>query len=322
MNTLRELSETPTAAGLESDGTIDADLGMEFERLERKTGPLEDSDPSLKGQPVLAGKGKGKGKGKGAKGGSVAGAAPKEKPAKTEGEAKIPRPPNAFILYRSDNQPKLVQSFVGQGKSSRDFSALIGLMWKEATPAVKDHYQALAAERMKDHREKFPGYKYRPAHGPRGDADLNSKDKDNKDKDKDKELKPKDKKRPAADATAAANAGDAKRARLEAPGDLPAADSTQHIHKHPLAQHTPLSSCSVISTPIISPVLTGTSRIQASIESIASMPSSPCLSSKSGIPALLEYQDQLTFLNQKLKELVEANDACLQRCGIPILSNQ
>ncbi|KAJ3062674.1 hypothetical protein HDU98_001465, partial [Podochytrium sp. JEL0797] len=36
----------------------------------------------------------------------------------------IPRPSNAFILYRNDHQPLLVERHRGQGMSSRDFSKM------------------------------------------------------------------------------------------------------------------------------------------------------------------------------------------------------
>ncbi|KAJ3121389.1 hypothetical protein HK100_012401, partial [Physocladia obscura] len=76
-------------------------------------------------------------------------------------EGVIPRPPNAFILYRSFKQPALVAECKGEGKSSRDFSQRIGVMWADETPAVRSHFQALAAERMKQHRIAYPEYKYR-----------------------------------------------------------------------------------------------------------------------------------------------------------------
>ncbi|KAI8608966.1 high mobility group box domain-containing protein, partial [Chytriomyces sp. MP71] len=81
---------------------------------------------------------------------------------KAEKEAKIPRPPNAFILFRSDTQPTLVDSFRGAGKSSRDYSASIAKMWAEATPEVKQKYNDLAAEKMYQHRQRYPDYRYRP----------------------------------------------------------------------------------------------------------------------------------------------------------------
>ncbi|KAJ3387164.1 Transcription factor Sox-2 [Entophlyctis sp. JEL0112] len=75
--------------------------------------------------------------------------------------ARIPRPPNAFILYRSHKQPELVACAKGQGKSSRDFSRILGDMWAAEDPTVRLYYQALAADCMKRHREMYPAFQYR-----------------------------------------------------------------------------------------------------------------------------------------------------------------
>ncbi|KAJ3387154.1 hypothetical protein HDU84_001004 [Entophlyctis sp. JEL0112] len=85
------------------------------------------------------------------------------KPLATAAEkpARIPRPPNAFMLYRSEKQPELVERAKGEGKSSRDFSRVLGEMWAAEAPAVRQRFQALAAERMKLHRQMYPEFRYR-----------------------------------------------------------------------------------------------------------------------------------------------------------------
>ncbi|KAJ3029015.1 UNVERIFIED_CONTAM: hypothetical protein HDU68_000311 [Siphonaria sp. JEL0065] len=75
---------------------------------------------------------------------------------------KIPRPPNAFILYRNVHQPLLVASHKGQGMSSRDFSSMIGEQWRNEDPRIKQKFQNDAKTRMLEHRDKYPNYKYRP----------------------------------------------------------------------------------------------------------------------------------------------------------------
>ncbi|KAJ3231128.1 hypothetical protein HDU81_003991 [Chytriomyces hyalinus] len=82
-----------------------------------------------------------------------------------KGPAKIPRPPNAFILFRTDNQPNLVTLARGLGKSSRDFSSIVAKMWADAPQDVRQHYQKLAAEKFREHKELYPDYRYRPKKG-------------------------------------------------------------------------------------------------------------------------------------------------------------
>ncbi|KAI8613197.1 hypothetical protein BC830DRAFT_1193280 [Chytriomyces sp. MP71] len=75
---------------------------------------------------------------------------------------RVPRPPNAFILYRSETQPKLVEKYKGTGKSSRDFSAMVGQMWREESPETRKRFSEMAAERLAQHRSRYPKYKYAP----------------------------------------------------------------------------------------------------------------------------------------------------------------
>ncbi|KAL0571349.1 slightly ste11-like protein [Marasmius crinis-equi] len=84
--------------------------------------------------------------------------------------AKIPRPPNAFILYRRDIlgsgavATEAICECCGaerlrtQGEISKDISFL----WKNAPDDVKSHYNGLAEERKKEHKEKYPDYRFCP----------------------------------------------------------------------------------------------------------------------------------------------------------------
>ncbi|KAJ1552963.1 hypothetical protein HK405_009399, partial [Cladochytrium tenue] len=96
---------------------------------------------------------------------------------------KIPRPCNAFMLYRKDRQPELVQSSAAataaamasasasesgggggavQARSSKDFSRLIGDMWRDEPEHVKDEYRRRAELAREEHKRKYPDYKYSP----------------------------------------------------------------------------------------------------------------------------------------------------------------
>ncbi|KAI9338702.1 high mobility group box domain-containing protein, partial [Zopfochytrium polystomum] len=76
----------------------------------------------------------------------------------------IPRPKNAFMLYRMDKQPLLVQSFksshVAGSKSSKDFSRAIADMWKAETEETREWYRQIAKEERALYKQLFPEYKY------------------------------------------------------------------------------------------------------------------------------------------------------------------
>jgi len=71
-----------------------------------------------------------------------------------------PRPANAFILYRRQQQAHLRRSC--QGIHLRTASKLIAIWWKNESDAVKAHYRAEAVSEKKLHQVKYPDYQYRP----------------------------------------------------------------------------------------------------------------------------------------------------------------
>ncbi|KAJ7166956.1 hypothetical protein C8R46DRAFT_1071785 [Mycena filopes] len=78
-------------------------------------------------------------------------------------DGHIPRPPNAFILFRS--------SFIRSQRVSPDvetnhstLSKIIGLTWKNLPPAERRVWQAKAHAGVEEHRRRFPKYAFRPGH--------------------------------------------------------------------------------------------------------------------------------------------------------------
>ncbi|KAJ3348247.1 hypothetical protein HDU83_001434 [Entophlyctis luteolus] len=71
------------------------------------------------------------------------------------------RPPNAFILFRNEHQPRIVEAHKGRGMSSRDFSFMIGQLWRALPDDQKQCYQDEAARRMLIHKQMFPDYRYK-----------------------------------------------------------------------------------------------------------------------------------------------------------------
>ncbi|KAI8848401.1 putative HMG box protein, partial [Chytridium lagenaria] len=75
----------------------------------------------------------------------------------------IPRPPNAFILYRQDKQPELLeqlQATCSKSLNSKDMSILIGRMWKEESAEEKQRYKNMSSQIKREHQEKYPNFKY------------------------------------------------------------------------------------------------------------------------------------------------------------------
>lgn len=79
-------------------------------------------------------------------------------------KAKIPRPPNSFILYRRDNAAKF------PGMVATKLSAQMAFLWKHETKEQKQYYANEARLAVEDHKRRFPHYKFTPA--PRGTGKL------------------------------------------------------------------------------------------------------------------------------------------------------
>src|ERR1043165_4164348 len=73
---------------------------------------------------------------------------------------KIPRSPNAFILYHQSKQSSLVEQI--ENLSNNDASKIIGQMWHNESCEEKDKWHALAISKKLEHMQKHPEYKYHP----------------------------------------------------------------------------------------------------------------------------------------------------------------
>ncbi|KAI0762559.1 hypothetical protein C8Q74DRAFT_161803 [Fomes fomentarius] len=70
----------------------------------------------------------------------------------------IPRPRNAFILFRSDKCRELK----GLERDHRMISRIIAEMWKNGPRAQKEYYQHKAAMEKEKHDREYPGYRFAP----------------------------------------------------------------------------------------------------------------------------------------------------------------
>ena len=80
----------------------------------------------------------------------------------------IPRPPNAFILFRSSFiKSQHVSSEVETNHST--LSKIIGLTWKNLPNEERQIWHARAKVALDEHKRKFPSYAFKPVHSkPRG----------------------------------------------------------------------------------------------------------------------------------------------------------
>ncbi|KAI1005016.1 hypothetical protein K3495_g3200 [Podosphaera aphanis] len=75
-------------------------------------------------------------------------------------DPKIPRPRNAFILYRQHFQAQVVAQ--NPKLANPEVSKVIGEQWKKLAPEAKDIWKRLAEEEKQRHLQKYPGYRYQP----------------------------------------------------------------------------------------------------------------------------------------------------------------
>lgn len=84
---------------------------------------------------------------------------------------RIPRPRNAFILFRQKHHLALIEEG-NQVKSNPEVSKELGRRWRALDPAEKDYWNNLAEEEKRLHAEKYPGYKYTPKRNSKKKCDY------------------------------------------------------------------------------------------------------------------------------------------------------
>jgi hypothetical protein len=83
---------------------------------------------------------------------------------KKKPEDHIPRPPNAFILFRSAFiKGNHVSSEVETNHST--LSKIIGIAWKRLPDGERQFWHSKAKEALDEHKRKFPQYSFRPNQG-------------------------------------------------------------------------------------------------------------------------------------------------------------
>ncbi|KAJ5505929.1 hypothetical protein N7453_004886 [Penicillium expansum] len=75
-------------------------------------------------------------------------------------DPKIPRPRNAFILYRQHYQAMVVAH--NPGLANPEISKIIGEQWRSLSEDDKSNWKALAEEEKARHQQQYPDYRYQP----------------------------------------------------------------------------------------------------------------------------------------------------------------
>ncbi|KAF4528574.1 hypothetical protein B566_EDAN015721 [Ephemera danica] len=74
--------------------------------------------------------------------------------------SKIPRPPNAFMVFANEWRRKL--AFQHPSENNKEISVRLGVMWKSLSAEAKEGYYAASREADIEHKRKYPGYYYSP----------------------------------------------------------------------------------------------------------------------------------------------------------------
>ncbi|KAJ4259639.1 hypothetical protein NW762_007569 [Fusarium torreyae] len=75
-------------------------------------------------------------------------------------QTKIPRPPNAYILYRKERHQLVKQN--NPGITNNEISQVLGKCWNMETREVRARYKQKADQLKEEHRQMYPDYQYRP----------------------------------------------------------------------------------------------------------------------------------------------------------------
>ncbi|KAJ3769335.1 hypothetical protein FB446DRAFT_693715, partial [Lentinula raphanica] len=87
---------------------------------------------------------------------------PSEKAPSSSAAQNIPRPPNAWILYRNavSSLPGFKEAY--PNIAARNASNIIARLWRAEPPEVRSYWAELAHVKAEEHARTYPEYKYQP----------------------------------------------------------------------------------------------------------------------------------------------------------------
>ncbi|TNY21715.1 high mobility group box domain-containing protein, partial [Rhodotorula diobovata] len=71
----------------------------------------------------------------------------------------VPRPRNAFILFRSH---AVTAELIPRSMGITNISQVIGSVWRGLSPVERKKWEDLAEEEKRLHKERYPDYVFRP----------------------------------------------------------------------------------------------------------------------------------------------------------------
>ncbi|ORY54748.1 hypothetical protein BCR35DRAFT_355851 [Leucosporidium creatinivorum] len=79
-------------------------------------------------------------------------------------QQRVPRPMNAWLLFRTAKVRELKSEEPDQrmSKQQGELSKIIAEMWRNEDPATKQIYERLALDAKREHKQKYPDYKFAP----------------------------------------------------------------------------------------------------------------------------------------------------------------
>ncbi|KAK7525085.1 uncharacterized protein IWZ02DRAFT_375012, partial [Phyllosticta citriasiana] len=87
-------------------------------------------------------------------------------------DPKIPRPRNAFILYRQHHHAAIVAE--NPGLANPEISKIIGEQWRSEPESIREEWKRLADEEKLRHQQQYPEYRYQPRRGGRRSSVSNA----------------------------------------------------------------------------------------------------------------------------------------------------
>ncbi|EFA01747.1 protein bric-a-brac 1 [Tribolium castaneum] len=81
-------------------------------------------------------------------------------PVENQDLSRIPRPPNAFMIFATQWRKKLAVEHPNE--SNKDISVRLGTMWKSLSQETKEAFYEDARRADEEHKLKYPGYYYSP----------------------------------------------------------------------------------------------------------------------------------------------------------------
>ncbi|POS79603.1 hypothetical protein DHEL01_v202000 [Diaporthe helianthi] len=78
-----------------------------------------------------------------------------------QGNERIPRPPNSWILFRRDKSKQLREA--DPEMSTGEVSTEAARQWKALSDEEKGFYQEMARQAAEQHKTQYPDYVYRPS---------------------------------------------------------------------------------------------------------------------------------------------------------------